>query len=124
MGAGFVSSNLDTEIIDAVETVELENAEAECRCLAREEGILVGQSSGAANIAARRVAAQLVEEGVEDPLVVTVFPDDGERYMSTGLFDAEQVEGGCQWRCEGNDDDLDTASLGRAELGLGNPNDE
>jgi len=124
MGAGFVSPNLDTELIDAVETVDLETAEAECRCLAREEGILVGQSSGAANIAARRVAARLVEEGVADPLVVTVFPDDGERYVSTGLFEAVEPEGECQWRCEGNDENLDSAALGRAELRLGDADDE
>ena len=84
MGPGFVSENLDTDLIDAVETVPLEAAEAECRRLAREEGLLVGQSSGAANLAAGRVADRL---SVPDPLVVTVFPDSGERYLSTGLFD-------------------------------------
>ncbi|QKY19400.1 PLP-dependent cysteine synthase family protein [Halolamina sp. CBA1230] len=99
MGPGFVSPNLDVELIDAVETVGLETAERECRCLASEEGILVGQSSGAANVAARRTAKQLAEAGVDDPLVVTVFPDGGERYMSTGLFEAEDAED-CQWQCE------------------------
>ena len=118
MGPGFVSANLDADLLDGVETVELANAEAECRCLAREEGILVGQSSGAANIAARRVAARLVEEGVEDPLVVTIFPDGGERYMSTGLFDGEEVDGECQWRCEDNDDVLARSELGREALRL------
>jgi cysteine synthase A len=87
MGPGFVSPNLDVELVDAVETVDLETAERECRCLASEEGILVGQSSGAANVAARRTVKRLAEDGVEDPLVVTIFPDGGERYMSTGLFD-------------------------------------
>jgi cysteine synthase A len=124
MGPGFVSPNLGVDHIDGVETVALEKAEAECRCLAREEGILVGQSSGAANIAARRVAAGLHEEGVEDPLVVTIFPDGGERYMSTGLFEAEEVDGECQWRCAGNEEDLDTTNLGRAELRLGDADDE
>ncbi|MFB6220804.1 MAG: pyridoxal-phosphate dependent enzyme, partial [Halolamina sp.] len=124
MGPGFVSPNLDAELLTGVETVDLERAEAECRCLAREEGILVGQSSGAANIASRRVAAGLLDEGVEDPLVVTVFPDGGERYMSTGLFEAEEPEGECQWRCAGNDAELDTTNLGRAELRLGDANDE
>jgi len=116
MGPGFVSPNLDTAIIDSVETVDIDTAEAECRRLAREEGLLVGQSSGASNVAARRVAARLADpelncpptpgdvgpdgpsqqrplaadgEGEYDdcPLVVTVFWDSGERYMSTGMFD-------------------------------------
>jgi len=114
MGPGFVSPNLDRELLDDVEVVDLERAEAEARRLAREEGILVGQSSGASLLAAKRVARRLVEErGVaatapdpdndvgiledgpptrapipaECPLVVTVFWDSGERYMSTGMFE-------------------------------------
>jgi cysteine synthase A len=88
MGPGFVSENLDTSLLDDVLTVELEEAEAECRRLAREAGILVGQSSGASNLAARRVAGRLAaDESVEDPLVVTVYWDGGERYMSTGMFE-------------------------------------
>ena len=115
MGPGFVSPNLDRELLDDVETVEVEAAEAECRRLAREEGILVGQSSGGSLVAAKRVARRLAEEGGVDPeacptpnndvgileddpatpdpipescpLVVTVFWDSGERYMSTGLFE-------------------------------------
>jgi cysteine synthase A len=115
MGPGFVSENLDTDLLDSVETVPLEAAEAECRRLAREEGIFVGQSSGASNLAAKRVARRLadetadalaapdrvtrVSESIEErvfderpapggaPLVVTVFWDSGERYMSTGTFE-------------------------------------
>ena len=111
MGPGFVSDVLDTDIVTSVETVALEDAEREARRLAREEGILVGQSAGAASIAAGRVAERLarpdlncpetpdeVEQllasdggeanGYDDcPLVVTVFPDSGERYLSTGMFD-------------------------------------
>ncbi|WP_336330505.1 MULTISPECIES: PLP-dependent cysteine synthase family protein [unclassified Haloarcula] len=87
MGPGFVSDNLDTDLLDDVLTVELPDAEDECRRLAHEEGILVGQSSGASNLAAREVAEQLVADGVDDPLVVTVYWDSGERYMSTGMFD-------------------------------------
>jgi cysteine synthase A len=87
MGPSFVSPNLDADLLDDVESVALADAEAECRRLATEEGILVGQSSGASNLAARRVAARLGEEGREDPLVVTVFWDSGERYMSLGVFD-------------------------------------
>jgi cysteine synthase A len=102
MGPGFVSDLLDVDLLDDVVTVPLEDAEVECRRLAREEGILVGQSSGAAAIAARQVATRLAtpetdceaapstDGGTSDadcPLVVTVFPDSGERYLSTGLFD-------------------------------------
>jgi cysteine synthase A len=87
MGPGFISDNLDTDLLDDVMTVELADAEDECRRLAHEEGILVGQSSGASNLAAREVAERLIADGVDDPLVVTVYWDSGERYMSTGLFD-------------------------------------
>ena len=87
MGPGFVSPNLDTDLLDDVETVDLPAAEAECRRLAREEGVFVGQSSGASNLAAKRVAERLRDDGVDDPLVITVFWDSGERYMSTGMFD-------------------------------------
>ena len=116
MGPGFVSPNLDTDLLDDVETVTIDAAEAECRRLAREEGILVGQSSGASNLAAKRVAERLADPdavheasdsdgyvlpdepggtvgsdpGTEDddlPLVITVYWDGGERYMSTGMFE-------------------------------------
>ena len=89
MGPGFISPNLETDLLDGVEIVSAAEAEAECRRLAREEGIFVGQSSGASNLAAKRVAERLVEKGREDPLVITVFWDSGERYVSTGMFDAE-----------------------------------
>ncbi|MFP8952303.1 PLP-dependent cysteine synthase family protein [Natrialbaceae archaeon A-arb3/5] len=112
MGPGFVSENLDVDLIDRVETVRLENAEDECRRLAREEGVLVGQSSGATSLVAQRVAREIADPELECPevstafdggrsaspetdggtvddcpLVVTVFWDSGERYLSTGLFD-------------------------------------
>ena len=105
MGPGFVSDNLDTDLLDDVIAVPLSEAEAEARRLAREEGLLVGQSSGASNLAARRVAAELagrddptpVDPGAggderadpdgEGPFVVTVYWDSGERYVSTGLYD-------------------------------------
>jgi cysteine synthase A len=86
MGPGFVSDILDIDLLDLVETVGLDAAKEECRRLAREEGILVGQSSGASNLVARRVAERLADD-TDDPLVVTVFWDSGERYMSTGMFD-------------------------------------
>ena len=90
MGPGFIAPNLDTDLLDAVHAVDLEDAEAECRRLAKEEGILVGQSSGASNLAAKDAAADLRESGDfagEKPLVVTVFWDSGERYLSAGTFD-------------------------------------
>ena len=88
MGPGFVSDNLDRELLDDVETVDIDAAEAECRRLAREEGIFVGQSSGGTNLAAKRVAERLAaDDSVADPLVVTVYWDSGERYMSTGMFE-------------------------------------
>jgi cysteine synthase A len=88
MGPGFVSDNLDQEILDGVETVDIDTAERECRRLAREEGIFVGQSSGASNVAAKRVARRLRGQ-VEEPLVLTVYWDSGERYMTTGMFGVE-----------------------------------
>jgi cysteine synthase A len=88
MGPGFISDNLDQELLDGVETVNIEAAERECRRLARSEGILVGQSSGGSNVAAKRVARRLRGQ-TEDPLVLTVYWDSGERYMTTGMFDGE-----------------------------------
>ncbi len=86
MGPGFISDNLDQSLLDEIEVVSVDAAEAECRRLARTEGILVGQSSGASNLAAKRVAKRL-RETVSNPLVITVFWDSGERYLSTGMFE-------------------------------------
>ena len=89
MGPGFISENLDRELLDDIETVSLDRAEAECRRLAREEGILAGQSSGASLLGAKRVARRLRDRR-EQPLVVTVFWDSGERYLTTGMFEQEE----------------------------------
>jgi len=89
MGPGFISPNLETDLLDGVEIVSAPAAEAECRRLASEEGIFVGQSSGASNLAAKRVAERLAESETDDPLVITVYWDSGERYMLTGMFDAQ-----------------------------------
>jgi len=79
LGAGFVPAVLDRGAYDAVERVSDEEAwEAKLR-LAREEGLLVGTSSGAALVAALRVARALGA----GRRVLTVFPDTGERYFST-----------------------------------------
>lgn len=88
MGPGFISENLDRDLLDRVETVTIDTAEATARELARDEGILVGQSSGASVHTARKVARDLTED-TADPFVVTVCWDSGERYMSTGMFDKE-----------------------------------
>jgi cysteine synthase A len=83
IGAGFVPDVLNTSIIDQVIRVTDEDAALTARRLAREEGILAGISSGAAAWAAVEVAQSLGT----DKVIVTILPDTGERYLSTGLFD-------------------------------------
>ncbi len=83
IGAGFVPDVLNTDIIDQIIQVTDKDAAETARRLAREEGILVGISSGAAAWAALQVAQRLGEGRT----VVTLLPDTGERYLSTGLFD-------------------------------------
>jgi len=80
IGASFVPGVLNREIIDRVVQVRDEDALAWSRRLAREEGLLVGISAGAAAFAACGVAAELAPSD----LVVTVLPDTGERYLSVG----------------------------------------
>ena len=83
IGAGFAPDVLNRDAIDRVMQVTDQEAAETARRLAREEGILAGISSGAAAWAAMEVASRLGKEKT----VVTILPDTGERYLSTGLFD-------------------------------------
>ncbi len=84
IGAGFVPAIYDAAVIDEILQARHEDAGAEARRLAREEGLLVGISSGAAMWAALQVAKRPESAG---KLIVVIMPDSGERYLSTWLFD-------------------------------------
>jgi cysteine synthase A len=83
IGAGFVPDVLNTKIYDEIIRVKNEDALATARRAAREEGLLVGISSGAAIWAAVEVARRRENAG---KLIVVIVPDFGERYLSTALF--------------------------------------
>ncbi len=87
IGAGFVPQVLNTTIYDDIITVTDEEASFYTRRLAREEGILVGISSGAACAAALKIATRLGK----GKAVLTIFCDMGERYLTTNLFQAEGI---------------------------------
>lgn len=82
IGAGFIPDTMDMQIVDEIEKVSNEDAIAGARQMARKDGILLGISSGAAYVAAKRVAARLGA----DKKVLFIAPDTGERYLSTELY--------------------------------------
>lgn len=84
IGAGFIPETLDMEIYDEILTVTDDDAYQACRELARREGVLCGISSGAALSAAKELALKPAYQG---KTIVALFPDGGERYLSSGVFD-------------------------------------
>ena len=83
IGAGFLPENLDTSLLDEVIAVSTENAYAAGRRMGREEGILVGISSGAALHAALTLAKRPENQG---KTIVTLFPDNGDHYLTTPMY--------------------------------------
>jgi cysteine synthase A len=88
IGAGFIPDTLDLTMVDRVEQVDSAEAVAFARRMAKEEGMLVGISCGAAAAAAVRLAKQAEFAG---KTIVVILPDAGERYLSTVLFEGVGV---------------------------------
>ena len=83
IGAGFVPDTLNTKVYDEVVTVEIDNALNTVKELAKNEGLLVGISSGAAVYAATQLASRPENKG---KVIVALLPDTGERYLSSPGF--------------------------------------
>lgn len=86
IGAGFVPEVLNTNVYDEIITIENEAAFATSRAIAREEGVLVGISSGAALYGATVLAKRIENAGKN---IVVLLPDTGERYLSTALVEQD-----------------------------------
>ena len=84
IGAGFVPKVLDTDVIDGIFKISAEEAGQVARASAKEEGLLIGISSGAALAAALKLSREPEWAGKR---IVVLLPDSGERYLSTWLFD-------------------------------------
>jgi cysteine synthase A len=84
LGAGFIPLTLDTEIYDEVLAVTTAEAIGASNLLAKEEGVLAGISSGAALHAAEEIAKREENQGKR---IVVIFPDNGDRYLSTELYE-------------------------------------
>ncbi len=89
IGAGFVPEVLNTKVYDEIITIENEDAFAEGKAFAVSEGILVGISSGAALKAAVILAGRPENKG---KTIVALLPDSGDRYLSTSLFNDDQMD--------------------------------
>ena len=83
IGANFIPDTLDRSVYDEILTVTDEAAMAAAKALSRTEGLLAGISAGAAAHAAKELAARPENKG---KTIVTLLPDTGERYLSTGVF--------------------------------------
>ena len=83
IGAGFVPRNLERSVLDGITTVTEEQAYSACRLLGKTEGVLAGISSGAA-LSAAIALAELAENAGKN--IAVLFPDGGDRYLSTDLF--------------------------------------
>lgn len=87
IGANFIPENYDASVVDRVLTVTTEQAYSTAKRIAREEGILVGITSGAAAYIAIELAKK---DEYKDKTIIAFLPDGGDRYMSTGVFDSER----------------------------------
>lgn len=87
IGANFIPENYDASVVDRVLTVTTEQAYSTAKRIAREDGILVGITSGAAAYIAIELAKK---DEYKDKTIIAFLPDGGDRYMSTGIFDSER----------------------------------
>lgn len=87
IGAGFIPKTFDAKVVDEVIQIENDDAIRTSRLLARQEGLLVGISSGAATYAATILAQREENKGKN---IVVILPDSGERYLSTALYAFEE----------------------------------